>query len=138
MKLLIDTNVIIYYILKDETHYDECKSIIERTIDNDDFELISASAATDIFYIINKQIKDSRRTQATIQDLLKIVHIASTTENDILYALELSWNDFEDAVQYSVALSNGADYIISYNKKDYSNSKIPVFTPSEFLNFKIE
>ena len=133
MKLLIDTNVIIYYLLSDAVHFNECKALIDRVIATEDCEIISASAVTDIFYIVNKQKKDSFSVQDAIKDLMQLIHVASVTESDIAYALDLHWEDFEDAVQYSVALSNGADVIISYNSKDFQNSSIPVKSPSDFV-----
>lgn len=134
MKLLIDTNVIIYYLLNDTDHFNDCKAMIDRVITKDDCEIISASAITDIFYIVNKQRKDSFNVQDAIKDLMQLVHVASVTESDITYALDLRWEDFEDAVQYSVAISNGVDAIISYNSKDFKDSTIPVKSPKELLD----
>ena len=39
----------------------------------------------------------------------------------------------EDSVQYHCAIENNTDCIITRNKKDYSKSKIPVYTPTEFI-----
>ncbi len=49
-------------------------------------------------------------------------------------ALDLAWNDFEDAVQYSVAKSNNVDIIITNNKKDYEKNDISIMTAKEFLD----
>lgn len=43
--------------------------------------------------------------------LLKIVLIAGVSEDEIRNALALSWKDFEDSVQYSVALLQEMDGI---------------------------
>ena len=48
-------------------------------------------------------------------------------------ALCSSFKDFEDAVQYFCAIENGIDIIISRNTKDYKDTKIPVYTPAQFL-----
>lgn len=42
--------------------------------------------------------------------------------------------DFEDSMQNESALSAGADYIITRNKKDFENSTIPAVTAEEFLS----
>lgn len=133
MKLLIDTNVLIKYIIADEKCFEECRNIVERAIDCDDYEIISASAMTDIFYIVNKMKKDSFETQDIISNLLNVIHVATVTEEDIKDALQLRWKDFEDAVQYSVALNNDVDVIVTYNARDFKDSRIPVKSPSEFL-----
>jgi len=44
------------------------------------------------------------------------------------------FKDFEDAMQYFSALSEGCDVIITRNKKDFAESKIQVLEPQEFLD----
>lgn len=51
----------------------------------------------------------------------------------ISQAIQSDFSDFEDAVQYHTALSGNIDAIITRNPKDYINSAIPVYTPSEFI-----
>ena len=133
MKLLTDTNVVLDYMLQRQPDYEYCQKIISRAIDNDDYEIISASAITDIFYVAKRQGRDSYDVQDAITDLLELVHIATVTEDNIRTALNLRWKDFEDAVQYAVAIDNGADFIITSNKKDFEGAQIPVLTPKEFL-----
>jgi len=41
--------------------------------------------------------------------------------------------NFEDGLQYQCALEESVDCIITRNKKDFFGSKIPVYTPDEFL-----
>ena len=41
--------------------------------------------------------------------------------------------DFEDGLQYYSAIENQIEIIITRNKKDFKNSKIPVLTAKEFL-----
>ena len=48
-------------------------------------------------------------------------------------ALDLSWKDFEDAVQYAVAKSNNVNVIITNNMKDFEKNDISIVTPKEFL-----
>ncbi len=44
-----------------------------------------------------------------------------------------SFPDFEDRLQYYSAMENQIEIIITRNKKDFKNSKIPVLTAKEFL-----
>ena len=41
--------------------------------------------------------------------------------------------DFEDCLQDECAAQNHADYIITRNTGDFSNSNVPAITPSDFL-----
>ena len=69
-----------------------------------------------------------------INNLLKIVHIAGVNEQEILFALQLGWKDFEDAVQYSSAKSLEVDCIITRKPGDYKDSQITVYNPEQALN----
>jgi hypothetical protein len=40
---------------------------------------------------------------------------------------------YPDGLQYYSAIENEIDVIITRNKKDFKNSKIPVLTAKEFL-----
>ncbi len=48
-------------------------------------------------------------------------------------ALNVSFKDFEDAIQYSSAVINQLDIIVTRNIKDFPISKPKIFTPSQFL-----
>ncbi len=133
MKILLDTNAILDYMLKREPNYEDCKDIIRRADLDDDYEIVSASAITDIHYITKRQLRDTYDVQDAISDLLKIVHVGTVTEDNIRTALRLRWKDFEDAVQYAVAIDNGVDVIITSNIEDFEEVQIPVMTPSGFL-----
>lgn len=45
----------------------------------------------------------------------------------------MKWKDFEDAVQSATAESIHADYIITRNLKDFTQSRVMAFTPTELL-----
>jgi len=47
--------------------------------------------------------------------------------------LELDWDDFEDAVQYTVGEHIQVDYIITRDPSGYEDSSIPVIQPTGFL-----
>ena len=44
------------------------------------------------------------------------------------------WKDYEDATQNATALKAEGDCIVTRNKKDFSNSSLPVYTPAELLD----
>ncbi len=57
--------------------------------------------------------------------------------NDKIIELALSdelFPDFEDGLQYYSAIENNVDIILTRNKKDFKNSKIPVLTAKEYLS----
>lgn len=61
------------------------------------------------------------------------ISILPVTERDIDMAFARDWKDFEDAVQYTVAESNGVDCIVTRNKADFEENQIPCYDPHEFV-----
>ena len=47
--------------------------------------------------------------------------------------MDLEWSDFEDSVQYSVALLQEMDGIVTRNPADYQGAKVKVWRPEELL-----
>ncbi|MDR0853305.1 MAG: PIN domain-containing protein [Clostridiales Family XIII bacterium] len=94
---------------------------------------VSASAITDIYYIARKAFKDKLRALNLIQILIENVHVAAVDEDIVTTAIGLEWNDFEDSIQYSAGNRVKAEYIITRDVNGYSNSKIKVISPKEFL-----
>ena len=135
MKLLLDTNVILDFLLNRKPFGADAKAILDMAASYDNIEYVSSSAITDIFYMLRKDLKDSYLTQDKIADLISVIHVLKVTDEEIATALALRWKDFEDAVQYSVALTNNVDYIISRNARDFELRDIPVYTPGEFIEY---
>lgn len=49
-------------------------------------------------------------------------------------ALDSKFTDFEDGLQYFSAMTENVDIIITRNKKDFVEAKIPVYTVIQFLD----
>jgi len=83
--------------------------------------------------MLRKYYGDSFKAQEKLKSIRKLVHILEVSDADIDYALLLRWKDFEDAVQYAVAIDYQLDAIVTRNVKDFELREIPVMTPSELL-----
>lgn len=133
MKLLIDTNVVLDVLLRREPFFRTAAEVLNLTQRDDVREYVSASAITDIYYIANKQLKDRAAVRDLLERLLKIVSVAAVSEQEIRNALNLTWADFEDSVQYSVALLNEMDGIVTRNPSDYQEANMRIWLPEQVL-----
>ena len=118
MKLLIDTNIVLDVLLRREPFSKTAAEVLNLTQRDDVREYVSASAITDIYYIANKQMKDRDAVRDLLKRLLMVVSVVAVSEREIQNALNLAWGDFEDSVQYSVALLNEMDGIVTRNHSD--------------------
>lgn len=133
MKLLIDTNVVLDVLLRREPFFRTAAEVLNLTQRDEVREYVSASAITDIYYIANKQMKDRDAVRDLLKRLLMVVSVAAVSEWEIQNALNLAWGDFEDSVQYSVALLNEMDGIVTRNPSDYQDANIRIWLPEQAL-----
>jgi len=134
MKVLIDTNVIIDVLGKNEKFYDDSYKIILLGLEGEIETIMSASAVTDVYYILKKYIHDSVSLRENIFLLSNYLKICKATAEDITNAVLLFIPDFEDAVVAAIAKREKADFIISRNESDFENSHIPAISPAQFIN----
>ena len=133
MKLLIDTNVVLDVLLRREPFFRTAAEVLNLTQRDEVREYVSASAITDIYYIANKQMKDRDAVRDLLKRLLMVVSVAAVSEWEIQNALNLAWGDFEDSVQYSVALLNEMDGIVTRNPSDYQEANMRIWLPEQAL-----
>ena len=133
MKLLIDTNVIMDIFLKREPFFESSYSALRKAAENGHECYISATAATDIFYILRKSLKSSEQAKEYMGTLSQLAYFADALSADILTALSRDMPDFEDAVVDAIAERIKADYILTRNTKDFAGSKVPASTPADFV-----
>jgi predicted nucleic acid-binding protein len=138
IKVLIDSNVAVDYLSYRQPFYEDARLLIEASKKGMFRGSISASAVTDVYYIVHQFNHNKKLTMSLLHGLLDSVSILTVTDWDIRLAADLNWKDFEDAVQYQAGVSAHADYIVTRNGKDFKNSTIPVITPSKFIKMLVE
>jgi predicted nucleic acid-binding protein len=132
MKILIDTNVALDVIMKRQPFLASGVQVLGLSKLGIGL-FLSASAITDIYYIISRTLKNKKIAISLLKNLLVTVDIAAVTGNEIRQAVSLNWGDFEDAVQYAVGESIAVDYIVTRNKADFTSASLPVVSPDELL-----
>ena len=132
-RLLIDTNIVIDLLSKREQFYEEAATLFSRA-DKNEIELaISSLTFANTNYILSK-LKSSQEAKNILRKFKVLVKILALDDKIIELALSDNiFSDFEDGLQYYSAIENQIDVIITRNKKDFRNSKIPVLTAKEYL-----
>jgi len=132
MKALIDTNVILDVLAKREKFFEAAEKIFKLCEIQKLEGYISALSVPNIVYIMRKQL-DNDKISDILNTLFMIFKVADLKSADLIKAEKLKFNDYEDAVQSVTATRIKADYIITRNIKDFSNSIIKPITPDDFL-----
>ena len=133
MKIMIDTNIVLDVLLEREPFYKHSRAIIEMCEKRKIYGFISASSATDIFYLVRKALSSTEKAYDALGEILNIVKILTVTNDDVNKAFLQKAKDFEDCLLATCAKSNNCDAIITRNKKDFLDFGITLFSPEEFI-----
>ena len=135
-RILIDTNIVIDLLSKRENFYNEAAKLFTQA-DKEEIKLtISSLTFANTNYILTK-LKSPKEAREVLRKFKVLVEILSLDDKITELALsDESFPDFEDGLQYYSAIENDIDIIITRNKKDFKNSKLPVLTAKEYLAAK--
>ena len=132
-RILIDTNILLDYLLEREPFADDARTIVELCTNGKARACIAAHSIANMFFILRKNytIKERRDILSSICTLFDVEGIDKTK---LLSGLENEdFSDFEDCLQMECAKIFGAEYIVTRNVSDYSASEVKAIEPGEFL-----
>ena len=133
MKVLVDTNVILDVLLKQEPFYKDSFVIFQLADSGSIKGILAAVSTTNVFFLLRKARKDTTDVYQIMDKLTALFTVAPVNDTTISNALALRWKDFEDAVHYMTAKENNVDYIITRNEADFKSSDIPCMSPTDFI-----
>ncbi|MCI9051929.1 MAG: PIN domain-containing protein [Lachnospiraceae bacterium] len=132
MKVLIDTNVILDVFCKRQNFYEDSAKIFKLCEIKKISGVISALTIPNIIYILRKEL-DAKKTKEILDNLFLIFSVIEIKADDLKKAADMEFKDYEDAVQSVCAVRVKANYIITRNIKDFTESKVAAITPTELL-----
>lgn len=133
MKVLFDTNVLLDVLLSRKEFAKNSLVCMELAEQKRIKGFVSAAAITDVYYIMQKAVRNREVALGGLRQLLKILKVLPVDRKDIGLAISLGWKDFEDSVQYAVARRRRIACILTRDKNGFALSGIPVLSPDEFL-----
>ena len=95
--------------------------------------VVSPLSFTTTDYVLNKY-ESSESVLNKLRKFKIICEVCEINEETIDKALNSSFKDFEDALQYFTALQSNCSVIITRNGKDFKHSTIPIMTAEEYLS----
>ena len=133
MKILIDTNVIIDALTSRVPWNKSAEKIFLMAANHTIDMYITASSATDIYYLIRKHLHSTESAKQIMGKLYSLVEILDVTGDDCLEALASPISDYEDAVVEKVVSRKKMEYIVTRNIKDYQAGNTKIILPDDFV-----
>jgi predicted nucleic acid-binding protein len=131
-KILIDLNIILDMLSLRDDHeaaiavFDRCSRKLE-----DGY--LCAHEVTTLAYFLGKDSTLRSKRSSIIRRLLDTLQTIPATGQILRDALDSPIQDYEDAVIEVSALTNGIEFIVTRDLRDFSNSRVPVLTAREYL-----
>lgn len=132
MRVLLDTNILLDYYLAREPFFQLAAKIIAAHQKGAFVGHVAAITPINLYYIARK-IKGDKAARVAIQLLLATFEVVPINHAILTDALQLPLNDYEDAVHVQSASLSKMDAIITRDSKDFRNSDLPIYSPSDFL-----
>ena len=132
MKVLFDTNVILDVLLDREPFANDVSYLLTKVERSEILGFICATTITTIHYLVTKALGPQAVIQH-IHSLLSLFEIAPVNRIVLENAVSSNFLDFEDAVLHESACHAGVKYIITRDREGFKNSRLPVFSPAEFI-----
>jgi predicted nucleic acid-binding protein len=132
IKILIDLNIILDFLNKRNFHV-EAAQLINMCVEKKISGYICAHEVTTLSYFLLKEQKDRTKVINTITALLDIFNVIPVDETILRDSIISPISDYEDAVIEVSSMKSNIDFIISRNISDFKSSRIPTYTPEQFL-----
>ena len=132
-RIFLDTNVILDLLGERLPFYDSIAKVATLADQKKLTLIVSPLSFTTIDYVLNKyEIAESVLNK--LRKFKIICEVCEVNEETIDKALNSSFKDFEDALQYFSALQTNCSIIITRNGKDFKQATIPIMTAEEYLS----
>ncbi|NJL54729.1 PIN domain-containing protein [bacterium] len=133
MKILIDTNVILDFLLQREPFFQDAERLFQAIGDGEVVGYVTATTLTDIFYIARRHTQSLDKAKQAVAETLTAMAVCPVDRDILEAALNFNCQDFEDAVQICSAVAQGLNAIVTRNAKDFSGSSLPIYSPADLL-----
>lgn len=124
-KIFLDANILID-LIEGRQLEDSGANQLKRKFPNSKI-FVSALSIHIVFHILH--IKSGSKTHKKILKFFDFVEILPLTNQTVLHASMTKYSDYEDTLQYLMALNANCNYILTRDKKDFE--KIKKVVPSK-------
>lgn len=133
MVILVDTNVVLDFLVVRKPYFEDAKRIIQLCAEDKIKGYIAFHSLPNMYYILCRDY-DSRERRKMLTRVCMVLQVTSASHEKVCDAISREdFDDFEDCLQNECAKEVGADYIITRNKQDFSHSDEKAVTLEEFL-----
>jgi predicted nucleic acid-binding protein len=132
LKLAFDTNVVLDVLLE-RAPFVEAAGRLWAAVETRRVEgVLAAHAITTVWYLVS-QSRSPISGRGVVALVTRVFGVAAVDTGVVRRALELDFEDFEDAVCAAAAEAAACDLIVTRNRNDFASSPVPAVDPDAAL-----
>lgn len=131
IRLFLDTNIVVDLLEGREPFCYDAAQLFTMAHDKKVQLLVSPMTFSTASFLLRKHGPEGVRK--LLSNLRQLVNVTISDEQTVDDSIASQFKDFEDAMQYYTALNAKSEIIITRNGKDFTASKLPIMTASEYL-----
>jgi predicted nucleic acid-binding protein len=133
MRVFFDTNILLDQLDdRRQGHRDILE--LEECLRNRKAVVLCSWHSLSIVEFVGAKVFGKNEIHTAIRHLLHDCIVPETGSRHALEAFAYLEKDFEDAMQISVAIAGGADYLVTNDKSGFTRSPVQVVTTRELIN----
>lgn len=134
MQILVDTNVILDFVLQREGGKDALEFFIWcRKYKNKTF--VTSMSLRDVEYVAMRSLHDKKKANSVLLDVYSLcTKVVGISADSTITAIYEDYKDFEDELLIQTAKEHLIDAIVTNNTKDFIGRGVSVFTPKEIIS----
>ncbi len=133
MKILIDTNIVLDFLLQREPFFQDTELLFQEINVGQVVGYVTATTLTDIFYISRRHTRSVKQARQAVSETLTVMVIYPIDRAVLESAFNSGLSDFEDAVQIFSAVTQGLDAIVTRDVQGFVSSPVPVLSVQDSL-----
>lgn len=133
MRVLIDTNIVLDFLLQREPFREDAEELFQVIDSGRVVGYITATTLTDIFYIARRHTRSIEQARQAVSETLTVMMICPVNRTILASAFLSGINDFEDAIQIACAVDRGLEAILTRDTQGFLSSTIPVLSIRQLL-----
>ena len=131
-KVFVDSDIVLDVLRKRDPYYEYAAKVFSLADMKKLTVYTTSLVVANVYYILRKAIGIEKSKEA-LRKLRLLVNIIPIQEREVDIALNSSFADFEDALQYYTAIKHGMETLLTRNIKDYKEKDLIIQTPEQFI-----
>ena len=136
MKILVDTNVFLDFLLNRDEQADYAEAFFKTCRAKHHSIYLTSMQFRDIEYFAHKQFHNQKEAKKILEITYSLISkCLSLSADNAINSLFSDYKDFEDQMLIKAAEESLLDCIVTDNIKDFVNNEgsLPLFTPKTFV-----